>query len=47
VLNSSNAYGNGSIFIGIAGQPQTARAVSILSTTGKFKAWRYSGTAWH
>ena len=47
VLNSSNAYGNGSILIGIAGQPQTARAVSILSTTGKFKAWRYSGTAWH
>jgi len=38
---------NGSIFIGIAGQTQTARAVTILSATGKIKGWRYSGTAWH
>lgn len=38
---------NGSIFIGIAGQTQTARAVTILSATGKIKGWRYNGTAWH
>jgi type II secretory pathway pseudopilin PulG len=47
VLNSSGSYVNGSIFIGIAGQTQTARAVSILSATGKIKGWRYSGSAWH
>jgi type II secretory pathway pseudopilin PulG len=37
---------NGTIFIGIAGQTQTARAVTVLSATGKIKGWRYTGTAW-
>jgi type II secretory pathway pseudopilin PulG len=47
VLDGQCGSSNGSIFIGIAGQPQTARAVTILSPTGKIKAWRYNGTAWH
>jgi prepilin-type N-terminal cleavage/methylation domain-containing protein len=47
VLNSSGSYVNGSIFIGITGQTQTARAVNILSATGKIKGWHYNGTAWN
>jgi prepilin-type N-terminal cleavage/methylation domain-containing protein len=47
VLDGQGGSSNGSIFIGIAGQTQTARAVTILSATGKIKGWRYTGTAWH
>jgi len=46
VLDGNNASNNGSIFIGVAGQTQTARAVTVLSSTGKIKGWRYNGTAW-
>lgn len=47
VQDGQKGSNNGSIFIGIAGQTQTARAVTILSATGKIKGWRYTGTAWH
>jgi prepilin-type N-terminal cleavage/methylation domain-containing protein len=38
---------NGSIFIGKTGQILTARAVTILSATGKIKGYRYTGAVWH
>jgi type II secretory pathway pseudopilin PulG len=47
VQDGSSGSTNGSIFIGITGQPMTARAVTILSATGKIKGWSYNGTAWH
>jgi len=47
VLDGGNGSSNGSIFIGISGQIQTARAVTILSATGKIHGWSYNGTAWH
>jgi type II secretory pathway pseudopilin PulG len=47
VQDGQSGSNNGSIFIGIAGQTQTARAVTILSATGKINGWRYNGTAWH
>jgi hypothetical protein len=47
VLDGGNGYNNGSIFIGIAGQTNTARAVTILSATGKIKGWHYTGTGWN
>jgi prepilin-type N-terminal cleavage/methylation domain-containing protein len=47
VQDGQGGSNNGSIFIGIAGQTPTARAVTILSSTGKIKGWRYTGTAWH
>jgi len=47
VLDGSNGSTNGTIFIGIASQTQTARAVTILSATGRIKAWSYNGSAWH
>ncbi|MGB7593008.1 MAG: prepilin-type N-terminal cleavage/methylation domain-containing protein [Terriglobia bacterium] len=46
VQDGQSGSSNGSIFIGIAGQTQTARAVTILSATGKIKGWRYTGSAW-
>jgi len=47
VLDGSGGSTNGGIFIGISGQTQTARAVKILSATGRIKAWSYNGSAWH
>jgi hypothetical protein len=47
VLDGQCSSSNGSIFIGIAGQKNTARAVTILSATGKIKAWHYTGTGWN
>ena len=47
VLDGSGGSSNGSIFIGITGQTQTARAVKILSATGRIRAWSYNGSAWH
>jgi type II secretory pathway pseudopilin PulG len=47
VLDGGNGSSNGSIFIGLTGQTATARAVTILSATGKIKGWSYTGSAWH
>ncbi len=47
VQDGQKGSGNGSIFIGIPGQTRTARAVTILSATGKIKGWQYTGTAWN
>jgi Tfp pilus assembly protein FimT len=37
---------NGTIFIGIPGQPFTARAVTILGSTGRIRAYHWDGIAW-
>jgi type II secretory pathway pseudopilin PulG len=38
---------NGTVFMGIAGQPSTARAVTVLGATGRVRGWRSSGsTTW-
>jgi prepilin-type N-terminal cleavage/methylation domain-containing protein len=47
VLDGGGGYSNGSIFIGITGHPTNARAVTILSSTGKIKGWHYTGSAWN
>ena len=46
VTNSSGTYINGTVFIGAAGNPLTARAVTILGATGRIKAYRYNGKVW-
>jgi prepilin-type N-terminal cleavage/methylation domain-containing protein len=39
---------NGSVFMGIPGQQSTARAVTILGTTGRVRGWKSNGnTAWY
>ena len=37
---------NGTVFIGLPPQPETARAVTILGTTGRVSAYHWTGTAW-
>ena len=39
---------NGSIFMGMPGQQSTARAVTILGTTGRVRGWKSNGaTVWY
>jgi type II secretory pathway pseudopilin PulG len=37
---------NGSIFLAEANQPSSARALTILGTTGRVRGWRPGGTGW-
>jgi prepilin-type N-terminal cleavage/methylation domain-containing protein len=48
VVDNTPVHGfiNGTVFIGIPGKTQTARAVTILGATGRIKGYHYSGTSW-
>jgi type II secretory pathway pseudopilin PulG len=37
---------NGTIFLGQPGKPTSARAITILGTTGRVRGWKSNGTAW-
>ena len=37
---------NGSVFLGISGTQATARALTVMGTTGRVHGWRAGGTAW-
>lgn len=37
---------NGSVFIGVANIPTTARAVTVLGTTGRIRLYKGTGTGW-
>ncbi|HEY3936249.1 MAG TPA: hypothetical protein VGL97_02380 [Bryobacteraceae bacterium] len=37
---------NGTVFLGLAGQTPTARAITVLGGTGRVHAWKISGTTW-
>jgi len=37
---------NGTVFLAIPGQPSSARAVTILGSTGRVRAYRWNGRAW-
>ena len=37
---------NGTLFIGLPGHPEVARAVTILGTTGLVQSYRWNGTDW-
>ncbi|MGD0401724.1 MAG: type II secretion system protein [Candidatus Acidiferrales bacterium] len=37
---------NGTIFLGRPGKPTSARAITILGTTGRVRAWKSNGAAW-
>jgi hypothetical protein len=37
---------NGSVFLGLADHPETARAVTILGATGRVRGYRWNGTSW-
>jgi type II secretory pathway pseudopilin PulG len=37
---------NGTVFLGVPGNATTARAVTVLGTTGRVRGWKHSGAAW-
>lgn len=37
---------NGSVFFGVPGQRETARAVTIFGPTGRVRGYRWTGSAW-
>lgn len=37
---------SGSIFLGLTGHPETARAVTVLGATGRIRAYRWTSTEW-
>lgn len=46
-VNSTNQLMNGTAFMAIAGQPSTARAVTVMGATSRIKGYRYNGSAWN
>jgi len=37
---------NGSVFVGLPGHAQTARAVTVLGATGRVRPYRWTGSVW-
>ena len=37
---------NGTVFLGIDDKPETARAVTLLGSTGRIRGYRWTGYAW-
>jgi type II secretory pathway pseudopilin PulG len=46
LIDSNGDVVNGSIFIGIPGQVDTARAITIFGVTGLMRTWNWRGNAW-
>ena len=46
VLAANNAMMNGAVFIGVAGNPGTARAVTVMGATGRIHGYHSTGTSW-
>jgi prepilin-type N-terminal cleavage/methylation domain-containing protein len=40
------AMNGGTVFMGVAGHPETARAVTVMGTTGRIRGWSWNGTTW-
>jgi type II secretory pathway pseudopilin PulG len=45
-IDGGNTLVNGTVFLGIAGNARTARAVSVLGATGRVRQYHYDGTQW-
>jgi type II secretory pathway pseudopilin PulG len=45
-IDGGNTLLNGTVFLGIPGNPRTARAVSILGATGRVRQYHWDGTQW-
>ena len=37
---------NGTVFLGFPGSKTADRAITVLGSTGRVRAWKYNGTAW-
>jgi len=45
-IDGGNTLVNGTVFLGIPGNSQTARAVSILGATGRVRQYHWDGNQW-
>ena len=45
-VNSVGDPLNGTVFIGVPGQPTSARAITMLGTTALVHPWRWDGKRW-
>jgi prepilin-type N-terminal cleavage/methylation domain-containing protein len=46
LVDSAGDVVNATIFLGVANQPSTARAVTILGVSGLMRTYKWSGTQW-
>jgi prepilin-type N-terminal cleavage/methylation domain-containing protein len=46
LVDSNGDVVNGTVFFGVAGQPHTARAVTIFGVTGLTRTWKWRGSQW-
>lgn len=45
-INGGGTFVNGTVFLGIPGNPATARAITVLGATGRVREYHWTGTAW-
>jgi type II secretory pathway pseudopilin PulG len=45
-IDGNNNFVNGTIFLGITGNPLSARAITILGATGRVREYHWDGTQW-
>jgi prepilin-type N-terminal cleavage/methylation domain-containing protein len=45
-IDGGNTLVNGTVFLGIPGKNQSARAITILGATGRVRQYHYDGTQW-
>lgn len=46
LIDGGNSFVDGTVFLGITGKPSTARAVTILGSTGRVRQYHWDGTLW-
>jgi Tfp pilus assembly protein FimT len=46
LVNESGNPVNGTVFLGLADHPETARAVTVLGATGRVRSYRWTGSEW-
>ncbi len=47
LVNATYQPINGTVFLGVAGNPSSARAVTVLGTTGRVRGWKSNGKGWY
>ncbi|MGC4085046.1 MAG: prepilin-type N-terminal cleavage/methylation domain-containing protein [Vicinamibacterales bacterium] len=47
LVDSNGNVINGSVFLAQPGAPLSARALTVLGSTGRIRAWRWDGRAWN
>jgi type II secretory pathway pseudopilin PulG len=46
LIDSNGDVINGTIFIGVPNQPETARAITVFGVTGLMRTWKWRGNSW-